>query len=216
MSTPFGPIFNFALVERWVMELAAEWHYTYLAEAARQNGETMGPNGATFLQTFSPLKSTITVNEWGGWPEEQLPCMLVTDTGIGDLPSRDGSGRWRARRLFGISFINESTSREDARWASGLYMAAGRSMLLQNQDLGHPEHIGGLDWTDERPAPVRQEDERSLAAQMALFYVDVNDIADEGGTPPPLPSTDPQPDIPVVEAPAPGESRITVRTRSIS
>ncbi len=219
MST-FGSIFSFAQVEQWVLDLARLRFTTYLAEAERQHGEPP--------RKFAPLKSFITANEWNSWPEQHLPCLLVIDTGMGDSPMRDGSGVWKARRLYGASIITQAPTREDVRWAVGMYGAAFRTMMLQNQDLGHPEHIGGLDWTDERPAPVPSQDSRNLGAQVAMFYVDVKNIADEGGTPPrdwpepddynpggegELPYEEPG-DHPVVQPLAEGESRYTIRTRS--
>lgn len=222
MSTPFGPVFSFGNVEQWVLDLADKWSVTYLAEAERQQNEPP--------RTFADFKSFITANEWNRWPEEKLPCLLVIDTGLGEQPQRTGEGKWRARRLIGASVIVSARSRKEARWSAGLYSAAVRSMLLQHQDLDHPENIGGLDWIDERPAPLQQEDERSIAAQMMFFYVDVFDIADEGGVPRgPLLPNDPPPDpyvapdpLPEVTDPvlsgtdlAPGGSRVTIRTRKV-
>lgn len=222
MSSVYGPMFNFAFVDRWILELAEKWDLTYLAEAERQSGEEP--------QTFGPIKSFIVANEWDGWPEEHLPCLLVVDTGLGDQPTRDGRGLWSARRLFGASLIVQAPTRKDVRWAVGLRGAAFRSLMLQHQDLEHPEHIGGLDWVDERPAPVPSSDERNIGAQIMLFYVDVKNIADEGGSPPfnlPDPPEDPYtpPDPPpVVIDPTPdpdsglppGGSRIVIRTRGVS
>jgi hypothetical protein len=216
MSTPFGPVFNFAKVERWLLETAETWFPTYLAEAERQSDEEP--------HTFAPVENFIVANEWDSWPEEHLPCLLVMDTGVGDQPKRDGGGRWSVRRIFGASIIVQAPTRTDVRWASGLYGAAFRSLLLQHQDLGHPESIGGVDWTDERPAPVPTDDERNIGAQISLFIVDIKDVADEGGVPrgpqfpadppPPEPYTPPE-DLPVIDPPLPGESRITIRTRKV-
>jgi hypothetical protein len=216
MSTPFGPMMSFGMVERWILELADEWFITYLAEAERQFGEQP--------QTFSDFRSLINANEWGRWPEEALPSLLVIDTGLGEQPHRTGGGRWRARRLFGASIVVQAPMRADVRWASGLYMAAFRQMILQHQDLGHPDNIDGVDWVDERPAPVPTDDERTLGAQMMFFYVDVKDVADEGGVPrgpdqpdqpPPDPYTPPD-DLPVIQPnPDPGQSAITIRMKGV-
>jgi hypothetical protein len=214
MSSPFGPMLNFGSVERWILELAEKWFPTYLAESERQNSETAG--------TFASVRSFITANEWGRWPEERLPALLVVDTGLGEQPYRTGDGRWRARRLFGVSVIVSAPSRAEMRWAAGLYAAAFRQLVLQHQDLGHPEKIEGVDWIDERPAPIK-DDERNVGAQMMFFSVDVKDIADEGGVPrgpqfpdePPSNPNTPPNDLPVVTPPAPGESRITIRKREV-
>lgn len=213
MSTPFGPMRSFGQVELWILAIADKWFDTYLAEAERQMGEPP--------HTFPGLSSLITANEWGRWPEEHLPSLLVVDTGLGEQPKRDGRGRWRAKRLFGASIVVQAPKRSDVRWASGLYVAAFRSLILQHQDLDHPEAIGGIDWIDERPAPLNTEDERTVGAQMMFFYIDVKDIADEGGVPrgpefPDEPDDDPYTppdDLPVIIDP--GESSITIRPREV-
>lgn len=216
MTNPFGPVFNFTQVERWILDTAELWFPTYLAEAERQAGEPE--------RTFAPVKSFITANEWDSWPEEHLPCMLVMDTGLGEAPRRTGEGKWSVRRLFGVSLIVQATTRSDVRWSSGLYGAAARSLLLQHQSLGHPDHIGGLDWTDERPAPIPSDDTRNIGAQIALYVVDIKNVADEGGVPrgPQFPETPPSAepytppdDLPVVQPLAPGESSISIRTRKV-
>lgn len=216
MST-VGPILSFAEVERWVLALSRKWFKDYLEETERQLGEPEG--------TFANLESFIVANEWGSWPEERLPCLLVQDTGLGGTPTRYGGGLWRARRLYGASVIVQAPNREDVRWSAGLYAAAFRTMLLQNQSLDHPEHVVGLDWADERPAQIPTDDERNIGAQIMLFYVDVKDVADEGGMPsidpddppgtgpedPPV-VIDPTPDDPEIP---PGGSSITIRTREV-
>lgn len=219
----YGPVFNFSNVERWILSLAEDTFKNYLAQACRDSGEDP--------TKFSDLASLVTANEWDNWPEEVIPCLLVIDLGLGGEPSRYGNGQWRVRRLFGASVIVSShESRSDAKWVSGIYMAAFRTMMLQNQDLRQPLHIAGMDWTDERPAPVLSSDERTVQAQNALFYIDVMNVVDEGGRydpsdpdgqpddpnippdPPPV-VADPTPDDPEIP---PGGSSITIRTRSIT
>lgn len=206
MST-FGQIISYGTVERWILDLAEKFFPEYLAETERQLG--LDPH------YFTAVKGFVTVNDWGYWPDEHLPCLVVVDTGQAEVPERRGGGIWNSKRMYGASIVVSSTTRSDTRFAAHAYAAAFRTLLLQHKSLEHPDVIGGVSWVDERPAPIPSESERSLGAVNMFFTVDVNGVTDEGGmTPEPEPRPDPyEPPIdwPVVQPGNAGPASITPR-----
>lgn len=215
MTSPHGPLLNFALVEQWILTHAERWFHHYLMRAEEASGVERN--------THQMLKSYITANEWDGWPEERIPALLVQDTGLGGAPYREGTGRYRARRLYGAGIIVQAPTRRDARFAAGLYQSAFRTFVLEQPTFNHPEHVAGVEWADERPAPIPAADERNIMGQIMLFYVDLYDVADEGGVPrgpdfpnepddPPPNPDDPIEDLPVIQ---PGQANFTMSIREV-
>lgn len=179
----FGRIFPFNFVERYVLSLAETWFTEYLAEVERIVGRDP--------RYFPALADWGVANDWGHWPEEHLPFLLVTYAGLNDQPVRKGDGTYDARTLFGASVIVSTPTRSDTREAMHVYGAAFKAMLLQHRSLGHPDDIGGITWADERPRPVPSESEKVLGAMNMFFYVDVKNVLTERGRPP---TSDPRED----------------------
>lgn len=199
MST-FGRIFPFSRVEQYIVELTDAWFTDYLDEVARQEG--MDPT------SFDPLKSIVTANDFDLWLDEHIPALIVMYTGLNDRPTRRGDGKWDARALFGAGVIVSSPLRSTTRLAMHVYSAAFKAMVLQHRSLGHPNDIGGVTWADERPAPLRADQELTKGAMNMYFYVDVKEVVDERGKPPgPNPSGDrtEEPGDPPVVQPDPAD-----------
>lgn len=199
MTSVFGRIVSYGQVERWILDIAGEFFPEYLADVERELG--VSP------RFFPPVVSFVTANDWGRWPDERLPCLVVVDTGQADKPERRGGGLWSSKRMYAASIIVSGPTRSDTRYAAHAYAAAFRTLLLQHKSLGHPDVIGGISWVDDRPAPIPPENERSLGAMNMFFTVDVNNVTDERGTTPePEPRPDPYVppgDLPIIETAGP-------------
>lgn len=183
----FGEITSMATVEQWILDLAGKWFTEYLAEVERQRGLP--------ARYYPVLESRVNANDFEGfWPEDNLPCLLVINSGFGDPPARDGNGDWRTRNLFGCSIIVSTDSRKNTRIAMHDYAAAFVAMMLQHRSLEHPEAILGTSWVDGRPTavPTRDRDDtRKLGAAMMMFNIDVKSVVTEKGVPP---QQEPRPD----------------------
>jgi hypothetical protein len=182
----FGQILSPAVVEQWIIDLSDKWFDEYLAEMERQRG--LEPN------YYPRLKSLVTANDFDGfWPEDNLPCLLVMNSGMAEPPARDGQGEWRTRWLFGIAVIVSTDTRKDTRSAMHDFSMAFTAMILQHRSLEHPEAILGTSWVDGRPSaiPAPEGDTRRLGAGQMMFNIDVKSVVSERGTPP---EPDPRPD----------------------
>lgn len=203
-------IVSYGQVEEWILALAKKWFPEYLAEVERQLGKPVG--------YFPQVVEFITANDWGHWPDEHLPCLVVVDTGQADKPERRGGGVWNSKRMYAASIIVSGPTRSHTRYAAHAYAAAFRTLILQHKSLEHPDVIGGVSWIDDRPAPIPPENERSLGAMNMFFTVDVNGVTSERGT---SPQPDPRPDpyvppgeLPVVDEELTG-SGITIIQQEI-
>ena len=183
MST-FGSFTSMATVEQYILDLAEKWFPEYIAETERQLGEPP--------ETYPDLRDYGVANEFDKWPEEHLPFLLAMYTGLSEQPRRDGEGTYSVRALFACAIIVATNSKVETRKAAHAYATAFRPMMLQHQDLEHPEKIGGMSFVYERPAPIPEDGARSLMAMNMHFVIDVKDILSENGVPPePEPRPDP-------------------------
>ena len=180
-ATPdiFGPILGPRDVRRALQATLANWADTYIAEMAQR--------------TDTPM---VAVGEWDAvWEDRALPADLTpavwatcwsTDPKM--TPRRNGDGTWRA---FYIAQANIALYGED--WAAaadlmGLYLAALRSCVLQNRDLGG--FATDTMWLGEAVHEMERQTRRTVEVGVAQFRVTVDDVVDDNlgprspGTPP--------------------------------
>ena len=182
MTSPFGTIITPSQVEVWVEDFAKKWFVEYLAEVERQLG--LDP------QTYPDLRSYVRANDFDHWPEDQLPSLMVMNMGLADEPIKRNGG-WDAKWMIGAAIIVSGYDRNATRDLMNNYGAAFRAMILQTRSLER-EEVRGVDWVDERPAPLPDDAERTLGAQQMFFAVEVEKVVDaRGGTPEPEPRPDP-------------------------
>lgn len=179
----FGKILSFGSVEQWIIDTCVKWFPEYLAAVERDLGEAP--------KTFAPLRDWGVANDFDKWPEEHLPFLLVMYSGLSEQPTRQGDGTWNAVALFTASVIVSSNTKQNVRHNQHAYGAALKTLLSVKRDLGHPEHIGGLKWIDERPAAIPPDGTRSLGAVTCYFTVDIKAIFTDKGT---TPEDEPRPD----------------------
>lgn len=184
----FGQIVSPSQLEGWVVALTNRWFTEYLAATERSLG--LAP------RHYAPLRNVLTANEFDYFPEDQLPLAIVMNAGLIDQPARRG-GHVDATYSVAVAIVVSSTRRTYVRAAMNDYAAAFKAMILQHRDLEQPNYVRGVDWLDERPAPLPDVDQRSIGAMQMFFSVELQAVVDlKGGPPFSEPRADPYSDDP--------------------
>lgn len=178
---PFGRIISPTEIEQWVIDYSEKWFLEYLAEIERQRGLP--------ARHYPALRSFVRANDFDYWSEDQLPALVVFNVGLAGPPTKR-EHRYDAAWAFGAAIVVSANTRELTRNAMNDYGAAFRTMLLQNQSIERSE-VRGIDWTDENPAPFRDEDDRTIGAQQMFFDIEVAGVMQTDGT---TPQAEPRPD----------------------
>lgn len=191
--SPIGPIITGRDCELAALGTLRKWSPTYLAEAERQTGRTVG--------SLPRIRGWTTAPDFEKWPEDQLPCVLLISPGLVDVPNPDGQGFYRARFSLGLAAIVSTSQADETADLAKLYCATLRTCLLQHQSL--EGFANGVTWLDENYDDLPSIDDRSLGAGKAIFGVEVSNISRRWQGPPtpaepPTPDTDPIPDDPTV------------------
>lgn len=198
-ATPFtsaiGPIVTGRDVELAALAMLKRWSSTYLAEAERQSGRTVG--------SLPRIRAWTTAPDFEKWPEDQLPCVLLISPGLAVPPVPEGNGRYRAQFSLGLAAIVSTAKMDETAALAKLYCAVHRACLLQHQSL--EGFAAGVTWLDENYDDLPSIDDRSLGAGQAIFAVEVDGISTRWNGPttpdsePPDPDTDPIPSDPTAE-----------------
>jgi hypothetical protein len=191
--SPVGPIISGRDCELAAISTLQKWISTYLAEAERQTGRTVGSLPRIRAWTTSP--------DFEKWPEDQLPAVLLISPGLVDPPLADGQGFYRVRFSMGLAAIVSTSQMDETAVLAKLYCATLRTCLLQHQSL--EGFAAGVEWIDENYDDLPSIDDRSLGAGKAIFAVEVRNISRRWNGPPtpsdpPTPDTDPIPPDPTV------------------
>lgn len=194
MTGSFGPSVSEIHVEQWIMDLTELLFPDYLAESERIHADVIENMEPGF---WPRLSSIVRTNEWEGmWPDEQLPCLLVINTGLSDRPERRGDGEYCVTWLVAAAIVVSAATRNDTRNAAFGYGHAFKQMVLQHRGLNQPDHVRGVTWIDSRPMPLPPEGERSLMAMQMFFQVEVKGVLTDAGVQPNYPDPAPDPYVP--------------------
>lgn len=191
-ASAIGPIITGRDVELAAIAVLRKWASTYLAEAERQTGRTVG--------SLPRPRSYSTAPDFETWPEDQLPRVLLVAPGLAEAPAAYGAGEFHARFLLGIACIVSARSMDETADLAKLYCATLRTVLVQHQSLDG--FAAGVVWLDEDYDDLPSIDDRSLGAGQAIFTVEVAGFARRYNGPPypsaevPVPPTDPIPEDP--------------------
>lgn len=170
MSSVFGKIIGKEQVEQAVEATLKKWMTTYLAEIERQRG--IPPRSLPEIRNYT------NVNEFEKWPEDQLPLVVIISPGLGgEKPRMEGDGTYTAKFLIGLATVVSADTQENTSKIAGMYGAAVRACLAQQQDLGGIST--GIEWQDERFDDIPNEERRSLASVQEVFLVEVPGIVNE-------------------------------------
>lgn len=191
MSTgPFRPILPAQAVEQALVEHCREWLPSYIAEVCRQAGL-----GASFL---SVPETYFTFPEFDKWPEQHLPCVIVTTPGATGF-DYGGDGSVGATFTAGVGIVAKAPKKELTNRNCKLYAAALRASIIQNINLGG--RVGSVELLTERYDELDSSSARTLGAGVLTMNVRVENVADMYGGPeaPPVDPLEPPDDYPIAE-----------------
>lgn len=195
----FGPIMSPKKIERGVAAALDYWLTDYLGELERIEGYE--PNA------IQRPRGVITLSEFAKWPENQLPVVMIMNSGLTGPPIRRGDGTHDCSWLIGIAAVVSANSFDATRDLAGTYGAAIRAAILQHKMLASPVYPDGFAtntvWHDETYGDLNFEETRTLGSARVIFEVSVNGVVTEAAGPRvPLadPAVDPGPWPQVEEA----------------
>ncbi len=182
-------------VEQAVIETCRTWFPEYLALAERKLG--FDP------EDIPGIRSWVATADLTRWPEEQLPSVLVMNTGLAEEPNMRGGGNYTAKFAVGIAVVASANDADTTDRLVKIYTAILRAILTHKADLG--DFATAIEWVDEGydalPGGKRRRD---LAAGQLVMRVEVENVvtAHSGlAEPRDEPYAGPPPDDPVVTAP---------------
>ena len=165
-TATWGPIVSGGDVEQWLIDEVKTWYSTYLAEVERQHGYSgkalPRPKGWAIGPSFDK------------WPEDQLPGVLVSSSGVPAPPQKDGEGYYRARWLVQPGVVCSARTQAESHRLAMLYGAAIRWLVVQRPSLGG--HVEAADWLGESYDDLGYDDTRSLYAVRETFSLEVVDL----------------------------------------
>lgn len=167
------------------------WVPTYLAEISRQSGR---------LPTDLPVfRSYVPAIDFDRFAEDQTPTCVIVAPGTYNEPRKQSNGAYTARWAVGVGCVLVGQDRENTFELTELYAAAVRTLILQQASLGGLSD--GVDWVSERYDELSVDDQRTIAAGIIQFIVDVEDVSSRhvGPVTVPLDPYVPLPEDPVVE-----------------
>lgn len=177
VSPVFGAILAGDLVEQAALTLLQDYFTTYLGELERQRDlEPMA---------LPPPRSYTIAEEIENWPEDQLPCVVIVSPGLAGAPSRRGQGTYDAVYELRVAVVCSAATQADTNRLAHLYSAAVVACLVQHRSLG--DVAAGLHWLDFGKVVELDAKRRSLAAAVASFAVQMENIVSTDGPvgPPP-------------------------------
>lgn len=197
-TNQFGVSVGRADIRAWIRGGLALWLPTYLREAEREQGYTVGRTA---------LPNTWRVAERiDKWPEEMLPAVIIQLPGLIGEPERIGGGIFVATWAVALTGIVRGRSSDDSEAIADVYALALRNLMLQKAAIddwdataytGPTLDVMNVIWADEGYDPLPQRGRsRTLVAATVTFRVSMRGLADEYGGPAeplPTPTTDPGP-----------------------
>lgn len=192
-----GELKHRGLVEAAALKTLKDWMPFYIAQMERETGRDP--------RQLPQIKSWVLRPDFEYWPEDlKTPAIVVVSPGlVGDRPTKTGDGYYRATWSLGVAAVTEASDQDATNELAGVYGAAVRGALLQRRSLEGEMRI--TDWIDTDTDRIPSEKRRSIAAEMNLFTVEMEQIVSvaEGprGEPPADPYADPG-NWPVVETTA--------------
>ena len=206
-SNRYGRIISNRTVERAMKGCLEVWIDPYLGEIERIEGYEPG-------QIKRPL-GIVTSSEFGKWPEDQLPMLLIVSPGLTGAPVRRSEGKWDATWSVGVSPIVSDVDDEGTRDLAGAYTTAVRAAIMQHQSLKSPVEPDGFGagtvWIGETYADIPIGQTRTLGSGVAMFGVQVQTAVIEQAGPRNF-ETEGTPEDP---GPWPDVQSVEVRTRPV-
>jgi hypothetical protein len=171
-SQTFGDLVDGTAVERAVIDhLQRGWLATGLAVVERRNG--LAPRRLQLPRSY------VSMSDVELWPEDQLPSVLVLNTGLAEPPVREEDGSYSGKFALGCVAVCSARDRDATDQLSKWYAAALRGAIMWEPTLGG--FARSIEWVDEDydpldPQPGGTKRGRQLAGGYAVFRVQVDRI----------------------------------------
>jgi hypothetical protein len=174
----YGPVLTLPRIERAVISHVRAWLPAYLSEVQRQeqvqaDGVTpLAPNALELPRSWRPTSGPVEK-----WPEDQLPAVIFGSPGLGDGGTRkDGEGDYSGSWVISLSAVVAGRDYDTVRWATGIYTAALRLLLVQQPRIEGLD-VQGARWQDEGYDPLPFEQSRTLMAGTTVFTLELGGLA---------------------------------------
>ena len=190
MTSLFGPIVSADQVADAAVATLRTWMPYYVAELERRRPHEDGDPWPPEPRSYRAIASASIT----GWPEHQLPAVVVVCPGLAARPERDGQGVYRATWQVGVGVIVSARDEAATDRLAGLYGAAARAVIAQQSSLGG--FAAGTRWIDESLDDVPVDATRTLRAVVEEFEVDVDAVVSDADGPRELPDPTPDPHDP--------------------
>lgn len=188
----YGRIVSPTAVEHAVVASLQIWLDSAIGELERIDGYP--------CNTIERPHGIVTSSQFEKWPEDQIPVVLVINTGLAGPPARRADGIYDAAWLVGCAPVVSDVDHAGSRDLALTYTAAIRMALLQHAQLKSGLNPTGfahyVDWRGEDYTDMPFLNTRSLAAGRVIFEVGVESAVNQQAGPrtPPLdPCVDPGP-----------------------
>jgi len=153
-------------VEYTLAATVKRWMAFYLAEMEAQRALKEGG--------LPELRSIVTSADGTRFPEEQLPALIISSTGLDDPPDVRADGLYTARWRVDCRVVVSSQGNRQARRLAALYAAMVRALIIQraSQEAEGQLHLH-VDWRGENYTARFLEDERTRAEAVVALRVQV-------------------------------------------
>lgn len=165
----YAQIVSRTAVERAMVATLGLWVDDALGEIERVDGWP--------LNSIERPKGIVTASEFIHWEEDQIPVIVVINSGLASQPIQHAGGRYDATWLMGVAAIVSDVEKDTTRDLAGSYAAAVRMAVLQHSMLKSPLYPKGLasatDWIGEDDSDIPILASRSLGCTRVIFQVEV-------------------------------------------
>lgn len=157
MTSAFGQIVIASQVEHAVRDVLQKYFPAYLREVERIMEWEREPLPAP--------RNYIGRNSFQAQPGEELPKVVVISPGLLQRPTHpDADGFYNAVWHVGVGVATAAQTEDEADDMIKMYGAAARAILVQHQDLEHPNMVSAVYWLDEN-----YDDLPGLTGQLAVY-----------------------------------------------
>lgn len=177
--TIFGRSLDSEDVEQAVIAHLDYWLPTYIPEIRRQKD----PDAERWPNGVAPIASVardVTDDAGHRWPEDQLPCVIVSCPGEEEDPTMFGNGRVDAAYGLAILCVAEGYDEDESKALARLYGSAVRMAIMQHPDLGAggEPFAEGVRMTPERNDAIKRgvDAQRNLAGSLRGFVIGVPEV----------------------------------------
>jgi hypothetical protein len=181
----YGPIILASDVEDAIRDVLRDWIDSYLWEIERQHGMEVGG--------LESPRSWVTSAAIEKFPEDQLPCVVITSPGTTDAPAADGQGLYRVHWRIDVATQAAAAGNRIALRLARLYTAAMRAICVQHQNSGLARRV---DWLGERYDVLDTVDDRTVCIGVVSLRVEVYDVTNRNAAPD-EPEPQPSPESPL-------------------